>query len=59
MSPIYKILYTVAMTGLLIIAFACVVAWMVVIYNRLVRDRQRVKTAWSADRVAQPDRAGQ
>jgi LemA protein len=27
----------------------CIVAlfWMVVIYNRLVRDRQRVRTAWS------------
>ena len=29
------------------IALTVVIVWMVVIYNRLVRDRQRVKTAWS------------
>jgi LemA protein len=31
---------------LLLIAAVCL-GWSVIIYNRLVRDRQRVKTAWS------------
>ena len=30
--------------GLIVVA---VIVWMIVIYNRLVRDRQRVLTAWS------------
>jgi LemA protein len=35
-----------AVTILLLITFA-LAAWAVIIYNRLVRDRQRVLTAWS------------
>jgi LemA protein len=27
--------------------FGAILVWFVIIYNRLVRDRQRVKTAWS------------
>ena len=34
------------MTVALMFLFVCVV-WAIVVYNRLVRDRQRVKTAWS------------
>ena len=35
------------MINLIIISGAVVVAWGIVLYNRLVRDRNRVKTAWS------------
>jgi hypothetical protein len=30
-----------------LLVLAVVVIWVVIVYNRLVRDRQRVKTAWS------------
>ena len=35
------------MTILLLICLALVPAWAIIIYNLLVRDRQRVQTAWS------------
>jgi LemA protein len=35
------------MTYLVLIGCAIVVAWAVAVYNRLVRDRNRVETAWS------------
>ena len=46
MGSVPGFLYNVRMT-ILLLATTVGVIWTVVIYNRLVRDRQRVKTAWS------------
>lgn len=35
------------MTTIVLLTFAIVLVWAVVVYNRLVRDRNRVRTAWS------------